>query len=536
MAQDIGQAYIQIIPSADGITDGIANAMKPGAAAAGTQAGTAVSQSMGQRISAVGKNFIKAGAIATAVSVPIVNGIKDALSAYEVQATAETKLTEIYKTRMGASKEVANETMKLASTLQKTGIIGDEVAISGAQQLATFAKYPSTVNTLLPAMENLLAQQKGVNATEQDAVQIGNLMGKVMMGQTGALKRVGISFTDAQEQVLKYGTEEEKAAMLAEVINQNVGNMNEELAKTPSGQMKQLSNSLGDVKEEVGKALAPVVAKLAQYVLDKVVPMIEKIVAFVQKHPIIAKIVIAIAGLLAVGGPLLIMLGTLMTVLPVLGTAFGALAGPIGIAIGIFAALVAAGVLLYKNWDKVKAAATALKDFVVSKFTALKDSVSGIFNRIKEAITEPIRKAKETIKGLIDKIKSFFKFKVSLPHIKLPHFSISPKGWKIGDLLKGSIPHLGIEWYASGGIMNGPTIFGGGERGAEAIVPLDPFWNRLDDMAERDEIDYERLGRAVADALAESPQKNYIYIDGKAVTERVNRGLHQQGQLDWRHA
>ena len=72
-----------------------------------------------------------------------------------------------------------------------------------------------------------------------------------------------------------------------------------------------------------------------------------------------------------------------------------------------------------------------------------------------------------------------------MPHVPLPHFSISPSGWKVSDLLKGSIPSLSVNWYAKGGIMTSPTLFGGGEAGAEAIVPLDPFWKRLDAMAEQ---------------------------------------------------
>lgn len=569
MAAELGRAYVQIVPSAKGISGGIANAMQPGARSAGEQAGTTISRTMGQKISAVGKNFIAAGAIATAVSVPIVNGIKDALSAYEVQATAETKLTEIYKTRMGVTDEVAKKTMDLASALQKEGVIGDEVTISGAQQLATFAKYPGTVDKLLPAMDNLLAQQKGVNATTDDAVNIGNLMGKVLQGQTGALKRVGISFTDAQEEVLKYGTEEEKAAMLAQVINDNVGNMNEELAKTPSGQMQQLKNTMGDLKEEIGAALAPVLAQLAGYISEKIIPVVERFIKFLQENPVIAKIIIAVAGLLAVGGPLLIMLGSLLTILPLIGTAFSALIGPIGIAIAIIGALVAAGIVLYKNWDKIKKFAAALKDALVKKFTemktrvvqlftgikegmlapirlakdwlsktwtSIKDRASNGLQRVKDAIVGPIETARDKIRDIIDRIKEFFDFKVSLPHIKLPHFSISPKGWHIGDLLEGVIPSLSIDWYAQGGIMKKPTLFGGGEAGAEAIVPLDPFWNRIDALAERAEMDYVQIGRAVAEALAESPTEVHVTLDGRTVGRSVNRELYRQGQLDWRHA
>ena len=496
MATDLGKAYVQIVPSARGISSSMTSALNPAAATAGKSAGSTISQNMGQRISAVGKNFIKAGAIATAVSVPIINGIKDALSAYEVQASAETKLTEIYKTRMGASDKAAKSTMNLASELQKQGVIGDEVAISGAQQLATFAKYPNTINTLLPAMNNLLAQQKGVNATTDDAVNIGNLMGKVLMGQTGALRRVGVSFTEAQEQVLKYGTEEEKAAMLSQVITDNVGNMNSALAQTPAGKMAQLSNSMGDLKEQVGAALAPALAQLAQYASEKLVPLLEKIIGFLQDHPVIAKIVIGLTGLLAVGGPLLIMLGTLMTILPAIGGAFSVLLGPVGLVIAAIAAAIAIGVALYKNWDVIKNKILAIWQALIQKVAALKHSITTAFSNMGTAIksivskwlsviTWPFKKAWEFIKGVADKIKSVFSFDFSLPHIKLPHFSIHPKGWHFSDLLEGSIPSLGIDWYAKGGIVDRPTVIGAGDvRGGEGIVPLTQFWNQMDAMAD----------------------------------------------------
>lgn len=556
MATDLGKAYVQIVPSATGISGGIANAIQPGAKAAGTQAGTTIGRTMGERISAVGKSFIKTGAIATAISVPVIKGIKDALSAYEVQATAETKLTEIYKSRMGVGKQAAKQTMELASALQKEGVIGDEVALSGAQQLATYAKYPDTVNKLLPSMENLLAQQKGVNATTDDAVNIGNLMGKVMMGQTGALKRVGISFTEAQEKVLKYGTEEEKAAMLSEVINQNVGNMNKTLANTPAGKMQQLQNTLGDIKEQLGAALAPVLSDLAEKVSTKVIPIIERLVKFILAHPVIAKIALAITGLLAVGGPLLIMLGTIMTILPVLGTAFGALAGPIGIVIAIITGLIAGGILLVKNWDKIKAAATALKKWVVQKFTELKTAalnkvkelktnVLKLFNSIKTGIvnafravgrtiktivstwfkivTWPFRQAWDFISNIADKIKNAFDFDFHLPHIKLPHFKIYPRGWQLGDLLHGSIPYLGIDWYAKGGIMTKPMVFaGGGDAGPEGIIPLNPFWEKMDRMA-------DSIVNGVATVAAGSNGggdiiiENYLYKGGPQLGETIVR-------------
>ena len=91
-----------------------------------------------------------------------------------------------------------------------------------------------------------------LQATGADAVAVANLMGKAMQGQTSALRRVGISFTEAQAEVMKTGTEMERAAMLAQIITDNVGHMNAELAKTRPGQMQQMANAVGDVKEQLG--------------------------------------------------------------------------------------------------------------------------------------------------------------------------------------------------------------------------------------------------------------------------------------------
>lgn len=87
---------------------------------------------------------------------------------------------------MGATDEEIQSIKDLASAQQEIGVIGDEVQLSGAQQIATFLKEKSSLDTLLPAMNNLLAQQKGLNATTGDAVTVGNLMGKAMMGQVDA--------------------------------------------------------------------------------------------------------------------------------------------------------------------------------------------------------------------------------------------------------------------------------------------------------------------------------------------------------------
>ena len=497
----IAQAYVQILPSTKGIKGSIQNAVSPEAARAGRAAGGEISGSLSNRLKSVGASLAKSGALMTAISVPLIAGINKALDAYQVQLESETKLTEIYKTRMGASEDAAQATMDYASALQQIGVVGDEVTLSGAQQLATFAQYPGTVDALLPAMNNLLVQQHGLNATTADAVNIANLMGKAMNGNTGALKRAGITFTDAQAEVMKYGTEEERAAMLSEVITQNVGNMNEEMAKTPLGKIQQMKNSMGDLKEEIGAALAPAVSALAQMISAKVVPALQKMIEWMQQHPTIGKVVIAITALLAVLGPLLIIAGSIASAIGALIPLFTALSGPVGIVIGIVTALTAAGVLLWKNWDTIKKKATeiwgkiktsvtekvqAIKDNVKSKFDALKSSIASTLETIRDKIVSPFERAHDKVVGFIDKIKNLFPLHLGkiFEGIQLPHFKVSGGKipWGVGGA--GTPPSVSVEWYAKGGIMTKPTLFGGGEAGSEAILPLDPFWKEMNRMAD----------------------------------------------------
>lgn len=129
----------------------------------------------------------------------------------------------------------------------------------------------------------------------------------------------------------------------------------------------------------------------------------------------------------------------------------------------------------------VSSVVNGIKSTVSNVWNAIKSVTTSVWNSVKNAITSPMETAKNLVKGIIDSIKGFFNFTFTWPKIPLPHFSIKPKGWEIGDLLKGKLPSLGIEWYAKGGIMNDPTVFGingnrlmvGGEAGAEAIAPID---------------------------------------------------------------
>ena len=99
--------------------------------------------------------------------------------------------------------------------------------------------------------------------------------------------------------------------------------------------------------------------------------------------------------------------------------------------------------------------------------------IGKLANGIKERFLTPINNLKEKVSGIIEKIKGFFSFNVSAPHIPLPHFTISPAGWKLKDLLEGVKPSLSISWYDKGGVFTRPSVIGVGERRPEFVGALD---------------------------------------------------------------
>lgn len=176
-------------------------------------------------------------------------------AAYSVQETVERKVAQVMRNTMDASEAEIESIKELCAVQQELGVIGDEVQMAGAQELATYLGKKSSLEKLIPVMNDMLAQQYGLEASQESAATIATMLGKVMEGQTQALSRYGYSFDETQEKVLKFGTEEERAAVLAEVVSQSVGGMNQALAQTDSGKAKQLSNTIGDMKEQIGQAL-----------------------------------------------------------------------------------------------------------------------------------------------------------------------------------------------------------------------------------------------------------------------------------------
>lgn len=185
-----------------------------------------------------------------------VSSMNKAVSAYQGLEQQQTKLITVMRQRMGANKEMVASVNEAISAETRLGVVGGMAQRAGAQQVATFLTQASSINTLIPAMNNLAVQQHGYNATAQDMAGIANLMGKAMMGQTTALRRVGITMDDNQATLLKTLPEQERAALLAQIITQNVGEMNKAFAETPEGQKIQATNRLGAAWAGLGAKIA----------------------------------------------------------------------------------------------------------------------------------------------------------------------------------------------------------------------------------------------------------------------------------------
>lgn len=136
------------------------------------------------------------------------------------------------------------------------------------------------------------------------------------------------------------------------------------------------------------------------------------------------------------------------------------------------------------TWNSLKQNATQifnqLSSSVSKAWNDIKSSAEKTWNSITGTISSVIDKAKNIVKTGVDTIKGMFNFKWSLPHITLPHFRVSGGKAPWGFMGKGSLPSVGVDWYAKGGIMTAPTLFGmngdramvGGEAGPEAVLPL----------------------------------------------------------------
>ena len=318
--------------------------------------------------------------------------------------------------------------------------------------------------------ETIAALGQMENETERDAYAMA-LMGKSASELNPLIEDGGETYQKFAETLAKYDLDFVDQDMLdrANDFNDSLDTM----------------KAIGMVAfQQLGTQLAAYLAPA----MEKVVDVVGRLANwFSQLSPRTQTIIAGIAAVVAVVAPLLIGLGkvsfaisSIISLIATVGPAIVGIIATLGPIILIIGAVVAAGVLLYKNWDKIKAKAIEFKNKVIATFNEFKTKVTTTFNNIKDAIVKPIQTAIDKIKSIINKIKGFFPIRVGniFSGIKLPHLRITGEF----SITKRTVPKLSIDWYKTGGIFDSPSVIGVGEAGPEAVVPLDKLWDKLDNL------------------------------------------------------
>lgn len=289
------------------------NALPEGARNAAAKAGNALHSGLSKAsgfaskaVSGIGKAAkgmatVVSGAAAAAAAY-LVNFGKQSVAAALKAGEVTAKFQQVAKNNNWTDEE-QKSLLSLNKTLGQTGVISGGTLKAAQAQLGTFALTADQVKTLTPALADMIANNKGYNATAQDGVQIANLLGKVMTGSATALSKYGVTMTDAQKKVLQEGSASEKAAMAAQVLEANFGGINKALAQTPQGKMTILQHEIAGLKTSVGNDLIAAfggvggaVIKMVQAVEPLITALFDKIAQLAQKiGPPLEKVFGAIA-------------------------------------------------------------------------------------------------------------------------------------------------------------------------------------------------------------------------------------------------
>lgn len=224
------------------------------------------------------------GVTAAALSIGAIKSFgKQCLDSANNATNAMTRLNTIMQQIPGNTQAMTDSVSQYAGSLSKTTSIGGSAQRYGASQLASFKMSAETIKLLLPQLDNLAVAQYGVNVSGDQMIAAANMMGKAFSGQTGAMTRAGVVMTEQQKKIIQTGSESQKAAAMVEVLQQNFGNLAEEMAKTPTGALQRLKNQIGGIKVKIGQELQPIVVSAINFAADRLPAVADKISGVIGK-------------------------------------------------------------------------------------------------------------------------------------------------------------------------------------------------------------------------------------------------------------
>lgn len=330
-----------------------------------------------------------------------VDGLTTVINAFKLPMSDAQKVADIMFTTVKGGKttfdELSASLFQVSPIAAASGVSFEEVAAA----LATMTKQgvPTSVATT-QLRQAMVMLQKPTADMAIVLETLGYESGQAMLEELGFAETLNVlrdSTGGSNEMLMKmFGSVEAGGAVLAltgenaDVFATDLEAMAsasgaatdafEEMEKSGSRQMAHLMAGLKDVAITIGNALMPVLKSI----METVKPIVEKIGAWVKENPKLVKTVLvvvgAVGGLLVVLGPILMVIGSLLPMLPLLGGALAVLTGPVGLVVAAIAGLIAIGVLVWKNWDTIRAKATEIWGKITDFFRRVWGWITNIFS------------------------------------------------------------------------------------------------------------------------------------------------------------
>lgn len=522
----IANAYVQIMPSAEGATSAVSDAILPGMEKIGDEAGgnlgsgllaklKGLAAPLAAAISAlgIGKMLVDIGAgfddmrdtiiIGTGASgeaLAELEGIaKDVATTVPVSFAEAGDAIQDLNTRLGLTGDDLRDVATQLGALSSMGISANVETLSGA-----FAAWGVEADDMASEMDYLFSvsqntglgfdQLTSILETSAPAMQQLGFSMEETANMAGLLDQAGMDASGMMSKMQKAFTEiAAEGGDAGEVFEQMLGEMQGYIDAGDTAAAMDIAESLFGTRGatqflqavESGTIDMDSFRDAALGAGDGIMSTYEATADWSEKLDVLKnKAAVALeplasfafdalgAGIDMVTAAFEEMLPAVEPLIDAIGTVLTEQVFPAAQAvIETFAPIVKDIATIFLNVaTQVVNAVSTIFNAVAPTFQSLLGTVTSVWQGIKSAIEDPITTAKEIVRGAIDAIKGFFDFKFEWPHIPLPHFSITGSVNPI-DWITGGLPQIGISWYGSGGLVDGATLIGAGERGTELVWP-----------------------------------------------------------------
>lgn len=372
-----------------------------------------------EKVGVLGDAFVAVGASLTRnVTVPLVAAGAAVLKQFTDQEEAATKLRAVIKATGGEAGITFEQVDRLASAMQSQTTFADEAVMSNAALLLTFREVRNEVgygNDVFNRAIMLSADLATLMGTDLQSATLmfGKALNDPVSGLT-ALRRAGVQLTDAQEDMIARFVEsgrtlEAQKVILSEVERQ-FGGLAEEMAKTPTGQLKQAFNELGDASEDLGEELVPV--------LTQITNLVKQLTAALKTmDPETRQTVLQMLGFAAALGPVLLLLGSVLKTISATAAALGVLKGVLagvaaflGVSLGTLGLIIAgviAQIIYFKyQWDRTVEALRNVGAAVRQLSITMTLAIAAALSSAREKIEEFGEIGKNIIHAMVSGVKS----------------------------------------------------------------------------------------------------------------------------------